>query len=250
MSAKDFSEVINSNDDDLNQILEELGIESAYLDNALTQSVTSTEYTSPKEEYFKVPKGASEIKFDAIKPSKTKKPLFSMALALILLNELTDLDSFLEIKYFTLSVLLVALTSGCVKIEKNYTEAEYSEGKEKLAENKEAIKKVIGYIPNAKNFIALSVINFIRFNHHYPKEKINLIKKGFLGLPENEINDFLDSNGKSLKLFYSYPFQASKLVSEYGFFYKYINASLKNDDKDTSNKTFFSLSIYPRLYLQ
>jgi len=241
MSAVDFSEALAKNDDDLNQILEDIGVENTYLDNVLTQNVTATEYVSPKEEYFILPKGAKEIKFENIKTTKKRRPLLTIALAILTLNALEDLNTWPEIKFFTMAILLVAVTSGCLKKQKNFKEEDFKEDNNVFTEKADDIKKILGYIPNAKNFIALSVINFIRFNHHYPREKESIIKKGFLGLPENDVSDFLNANGKNLKLFFSYPFQACKLVSEYAYFYKYINTNIKIDDEDVTEQTYLTL---------
>jgi len=235
MSFKNLNDVLKEENDDLQQILEDIGIEETYLENALTQNVTSTEYASPKDEYFKIPTGTKNIKYSAIKPSKKKKPLIFLATTIMLFNKLSDLDTWPEIKYFTWAIILVAITSGCLKTDKHFLEEEAKESENYYKNNAEDLKNVLKYIPNAKNFIALSIINFIRFNHHYPKEKLNLIKKGFLGIPENTVEDFLNSNGKNLQLFYSYPFQACKLVNEHAFFYKYINKTLKPTGNDESD---------------
>jgi len=241
MSALDFSEAIAKNDDDLEQLLEDIGVENTYLDNVLTQNVTATEYVSPKEEYFSLPKGAKEVTFENIKTTKKKRPLMTIALAILTLNTLEDLNTWPEIKFFTMAVLLVAVTSGCLKKQRNFKEEDFKEDDNAFKEKADDIRKILAYIPNAKNFIALSIINFIRFNHHYPKEKENLIKKGLLGLPENDVIDFLSSNGKSLKLFFSYPFQACKLVNEYAYFYKYINVNIKIDGEDSTEQTYLTL---------
>jgi len=130
-----------------------------------------------------------------------------------------------------------------LKVTKKFEIVEYKCENEDFTGNAEKIKKIIDYIPVAKNFIALSVINFIRFNHHFPSEKVDLIKKSLIGIPENEINEFLESNGKNLKLFYQYPFQAAKLVNEWAYFYININNNLKIDNEDKSDIELLNYGI-------
>jgi len=239
-----FSEIENNEDKNVEQILQDIGIESTYFDNIMTQGAVSTEYTASKEEYFKLPEPQKKTNINGIKEtSKKKKPILSFILMLITLNDLTDLDTWENIQAFTWSVLLVACTSGCLKSDKKFEIVEYKCENEDFSGNANKIKKVLDYIPVAKNFVALSVINFIRFNHHFPSEKIDLIKKSLIGIPENEINEFLESNSKNLKLFYQYPFQAAKLVNEWAYFYININNNLKIDNEDKSDIELLNYGI-------
>jgi len=71
-----FSEIENNEDKNVEQILQDIGIESTYFDNIMTQGAVSTEYTASKEEYFKLPEPQKKTNINGIKETSKKKKTY------------------------------------------------------------------------------------------------------------------------------------------------------------------------------
>jgi len=97
--------------------------------------------------------------------------------------------------------------------------------------------EIISLIPICVNAINFSTINFIRFNHHFPKEKRNLIKKAFLSVLDTYMKDIIPDNEEEEinQVFYEKIVPLIKIINEFAFYNLYIKEIREEENEIIEN---------------
>jgi hypothetical protein len=150
-------------------------------------------------------------------------------------NEFIQKEKNENIKKLQLAFLVTAYYSSCIKNE--FIDF-LKENKEKLPEKPDEEKmnyyvEIMNLIPICVNAINFSTINFIRFNHHFPKEKRNLIRKAFLSILDTYMKDIIPENDEEeiSQEFYEKIVPLIKIINEFAFYNLYIKEVTKNEEE-------------------
>jgi hypothetical protein len=192
---------------------------------------------------FKVcfPSNLSEKNINEVEKLDTKRFLAKPSLIGPLVKFFTSNNDFINqeknenIKKMQLAFLITAYFSNCIKIEFQDYLKENQEKYEEKTDEKE-IKfyiEIASLIPTCINAINISTINFIRFNHHFPKEKRNLIKKAFLNVLDTYMKDIIPENDEEdlSEEFYEKIVPLIKIINEFAFF----NLFIKEKKEENKN---------------
>lgn len=207
-----------------------------------TFKIRTTETDRTVNEQYKpvLPLGLIEAN-DAIKNKSKRFYAYVLNILISLLLELNPMTCDSEEVYaFRMAIIVNIIVSGCVlktdnwrfsniKFDENFVK---NEGKSYAGKNKELSEKIRNYMQAASNFLAFSSMNMVRFNHHFPIEKTNLIIKSLTGVPEDMRNDLLEE--EKLETFYNQFVTAARLLNDKKYYEKFILSK-----SDESNKYYY-----------
>jgi len=185
-------------------------------------------------------KNIEDIKKMKIEKLKTKASLIGPLIEFFIKNnEFIQQEKDENIKKMQLAFLVTAYYSNCIK---NEFSDFLKENNEALPEKPETEKmnyylEIISLIPICVNAINFSTINFIRFNHHFPKEKRNLIKKAFLSVLDTYMKDIIPDNEEEEinQVFYEKIVPLIKIINEFAFYNLYIKEIREEENEIIEN---------------
>ena len=204
---------------------------------------TETDRTIDKRYKPVLPQGLEESKeAQVIKNGKIYAYVLQILISLLIdLNPNTCESE--DYYAFRLAIITNIIVSGCVLKNENWTYSDIKfdkkfikdHGKEYSKRNGDLIEKVKKNMTAASNFLAFSSMNMVRFNHHFPIEKVNLISKSLTGLPEDLRNDILEE--EKLETFYTQFVTAGRLLNDKKYYEKFLLC------KSDENNSYFYYSV-------
>ena len=205
-----------------------------YNGEALQTIISEHEREIQKEYKVTLPKGYDDF--------KTKRTIKNNSAFSLILNVFINLLISLNKKYdedediYLLKIAIIAMTclNGCITDSRNFNLSDITFDKKYIIENKNKIteendrriKKIIEYFPLANNFIAFSTLNYVRFNHHYPAEKVHLIRKALLSFNTKLVNEMIEE--EELETFYNCLVTPVRICNELLFYERIINKKFEN----------------------
>lgn len=213
-----------------------------YLDGEVFKPVVTDIERKTKDEFKPVmlENVKESDKLNVIKNKGVLSKVLNLVIALVLdLNPEENFDPALyELR---IAIIAVIMLSGCYQkdrnnnvksIKKENLKDYYAEVIKNLTKNdKERIKRVIGLMNVAFNFLCFSVLNFVRFNHHFPVDKKHIMRKALNGMGEDFIKKYTDDN--KMEAFYNNLVTAAKIVNDDLFFRTYLKVINRKSDSYT-----------------
>jgi len=186
------------------------------------------------------PNNLQEKEISEVKKIKIEKFIAKKNLIIPLINFFEKNNEFIKnekdenLKKLQLAFMLTAYLSNCIKVEFSDFLVENTEKYDENIENDKILfcREIANLIPTCINAINFSTINFIRFNHHFPKEKKQLIKKAFINILDTYLKDIIPDNEEEEidNQFYEKIVPLIKTINEYAFYNLYIKD--KNIEKE------------------
>jgi len=203
---------------------------------------TSKEHAVKPEHVPKVPFSKSPIDRNlnsppnAIKMSKTYLEKFIHYLYTnnyLSRNNINDLEKELSTACLAYVILIGYIKEDC---QITFSNEDVKKTLDKVPVLDDAAKsrvlRIHGLFDVASNLISMSVINFIRLNHHYDNKASNINIKMFLPYNEVHLPSFVTQNGELLESFYECIYPSGKMIHEVSYYYHFIRQDM------TINKIF------------
>jgi len=202
---------------------------------------TSKEHMVKSEHVPKVPFNRNLIErnlnsfIEPIKMPKTTTDKFIHYLYINNFNARTNINE-LE-KELSTACLAYSVLSGYIKedCQLTFTVDEVKKVLDKIVTitdpEKQRIARICNLFDIASNIISMSVINFIRLNHHYDNKPSNINIKMFLPYTEVHLPNFVSNDGELLEAFYECIYPSGKLIHEVLYYHHLIKKALGGDIK-------------------
>ena len=204
-----------------------------YNGEALQIILTGNEREIKRDYKTTIPAGYEEFETTSFNKNKNSFNLILSLFINLIINLNPQFDEDIEIYLLKISIITMTCLNGSITKEDNFNVSDIKFDKDYIKANKgkidkdnlSKIEKVIAYFPLANNFLAFSTLNYIRFNHHFPQEKIHLMKKSLLSFNSRLVEEMIEEDGKNT--FYDCLVTPARINNELVFYEKLLNQNMK-----------------------